>query len=43
LVFGVAGEFFRQVELTLSISDAERHYHVPLLVAPYACTTYRGS
>jgi 5-hydroxyisourate hydrolase len=43
LVFGVAGEFFRQVELTLSIADAERHYHVPLLVAPYACTTYRGS
>jgi 5-hydroxyisourate hydrolase len=43
LVFDVAGEFFRQVELTLSISDAERHYHVPLLVAPYACTTYRGS
>jgi 5-hydroxyisourate hydrolase len=43
LVFGVGGEFFRQVELTLSIADAKRHYHVPLLVAPYACTTYRGS
>jgi len=43
LVFGVGGEFFRQLELTLSIADAKRHYHVPLLVAPYACTTYRGS
>jgi 5-hydroxyisourate hydrolase len=43
LVFDVAGEFFSRVELTLSITDADRHYHVPLLVAPYACTTYRGS
>jgi len=43
LVFGVGGEFFRQVEVTLSIADTKRHYHVPLLVAPYACTTYRGS
>lgn len=43
LVFDVAGEFFRQVELTVSIGDADRHYHVPLLVAPYSCTTYRGS
>ena len=43
LVFDVGGEFFRRLELTLSIADAGRHYHVPLLVAPYACTTYRGS
>jgi 5-hydroxyisourate hydrolase len=43
LVFGLGGDFFRQVELTLAIADADRHYHVPLLVAPYACTTYRGS
>jgi 5-hydroxyisourate hydrolase len=43
LVFEVGGDFFRQIEVTLSIGDADRHYHVPLLVAPYACTTYRGS
>ena len=43
LVFALDGPFFRQVELTLSISEADRHYHVPMLVAPYACTTYRGS
>jgi 5-hydroxyisourate hydrolase len=43
LVFAVGGEFFRQLELTLSITDPDRHYHVPLLVAPYLCTTYRGS
>lgn len=43
LVFHVGGEFFRRVELTLAVDDPARHYHVPLLVAPYACTTYRGS
>jgi 5-hydroxyisourate hydrolase len=43
LLFDVDGEFFRRVELTLSITDPTRHYHVPLLVAPYSCTTYRGS
>jgi 5-hydroxyisourate hydrolase len=43
LVFGVGGEFFRGVELTLSIDDADRHYHVPLLISSYSCTTYRGS
>ena len=41
LVFHVEGEFFRQVELTITL--AEGHYHVPLLVSPYLCTTYRGS
>ena len=23
--------------------DEGRHYHVPLLIAPYACSTYRGT
>jgi 5-hydroxyisourate hydrolase len=35
--------FFRRVELEIEIDDAERHYHVPLLVSPYSCATYRGS
>jgi 5-hydroxyisourate hydrolase len=43
LVFHVDGEFFRQVELTLAIDDPGRHYHVPLLISTYSCTTYRGS
>jgi 5-hydroxyisourate hydrolase len=43
LVFEVGGEFFRRIELTLAITDPARHYHVPLLLAPYSCTTYRGS
>ena len=41
LVFHVEGEFFRQVELTITVAGG--HYHVPLLVSPYGCTTYRGS
>jgi 5-hydroxyisourate hydrolase len=41
LVFQVEGPFFQRVELTVELGDG--HYHVPLLVSPYACTTYRGS
>jgi 5-hydroxyisourate hydrolase len=42
LVFYLGG-FFDRVELTLSIADLTRHYHVPLLVSPFSCTTYLGS
>lgn len=35
--------FFRRVAVDLSIADAGRSYHVPLLLAPYSMTTYRGS
>jgi 5-hydroxyisourate hydrolase len=35
--------FFRRVELEIEIDDPDRHYHVPLLVAPYSCASYRGS
>jgi hydroxyisourate hydrolase len=41
LVFHPPSEFFARVELELRLGDG--HYHVPLLVAPYSCTTYRGS
>ncbi|MDQ3553992.1 MAG: hydroxyisourate hydrolase [Chloroflexota bacterium] len=37
------GEFFESVTLGIHIEDAARSYHVPLLLAPYAMTTYRGS
>ena len=46
LEFDVAHEdasFFTRISVDLRISDASRSYHVPLLLAPYAMTTYRGS
>jgi 5-hydroxyisourate hydrolase len=35
--------FFRRVSLDLRVTDAARSYHVPLLLAPFSVTTYRGS
>jgi 5-hydroxyisourate hydrolase len=35
--------FFRRVSVDLLIEDVSRSYHVPLLLAPYSMTTYRGS
>ena len=43
LVFHVERGFFEKVELTIAIADPYDHYHVPLLVSSYQCTTYRGS
>jgi 5-hydroxyisourate hydrolase len=43
LVFHPRSAFFARVELEILIDDPARHYHVPLLVSPYACTSYRGS
>ena len=34
---------FRRISLDLRIDDVARSYHVPLLLAPYSLTTYRGS
>ena len=31
------------VPVRFSIADRDAHYHVPLLVAPWSYTTYRGS
>jgi 5-hydroxyisourate hydrolase len=41
LVFHPPSPFFRRVELELELADG--HHHVPLLVAPYSCASYRGS
>jgi 5-hydroxyisourate hydrolase len=38
----VSSPFFRKIEIEVSVDDG-RDYHVPLLLAPYSCTTYRGS
>ena len=35
--------FFRRLSIDLRIEDVSRSYHVPLLLAPYSMTTYRGS
>ncbi len=46
LEFDVAhenGSFFTRIALDLQIDDAKRSYHVPLLLAPYSVTTYRGT
>jgi hydroxyisourate hydrolase len=38
-----ADRFFRRLSIDLRITDVARSYHVPLLLAPYSMTTYRGS
>jgi len=35
--------FIDIVPVRFGISDADGHYHVPLLVSPYGYSTYRGS
>jgi 5-hydroxyisourate hydrolase len=41
LVFYPPSPYFRRVELEVELGDG--HHHVPLLVSPYACASYRGS
>ncbi|SJM69537.1 hydroxyisourate hydrolase [Gulosibacter sp. 10] len=51
LVFAV-GEYFARLEqeafypsvtIDFTVADGEQHYHVPLLICPFAYSTYRGS
>jgi len=37
------GTFFTKSAVDLCLADTTRSYHVPLLLAPYSMTTYRGS
>jgi len=41
LVFHPPSPFFTRVELEVDLVAG--HYHVPLLVSPYGCASYRGS
>jgi 5-hydroxyisourate hydrolase len=41
--FRLEGPFFQEVSITFKVDDPSRSYHVPLLLAPYSLTTYRGS
>jgi 5-hydroxyisourate hydrolase len=49
LAFDVGGyaddpdAFFQSAAVALHISDADRSYHVPLLLSPFGMSTYRGS
>ncbi|WP_150308266.1 hydroxyisourate hydrolase [Planctomonas psychrotolerans] len=38
-----AASFFPEVVLVFRVSDAEQHYHVPVLLSPFGYSTYRGS
>ena len=40
---GRDASFFRRVTLDFVVADTSRHYHVPLLVTRFACSSYRGS
>jgi 5-hydroxyisourate hydrolase len=51
LVFG-SGEYFAaqgvetfypEVVVVFTVSDPRRHHHVPLLLSPFAYSTYKGS
>jgi 5-hydroxyisourate hydrolase len=35
--------FFPIVEIQFTVVDGNQHYHVPLLLSPFAFSTYRGS
>lgn len=41
LAFSPPSPFFRRVVLEVALEKG--HYHVPLLVSPFGCTSYRGS
>ena len=41
LVFWPPSPFFTRVELEVEL--VEGHYHIPLIVSPYGCASYRGS
>jgi 5-hydroxyisourate hydrolase len=43
--FAATGQraFYPEVVIAFTVDDPAEHYHVPLLLAPYAYSTYRGS
>ncbi len=47
LVFHVgewrAGGFYDEVPVRFRVADPAGHYHVPLILAPFGYSTYRGS
>ena len=45
LIFHTTGhsDFYPEVVITFAVADPREHYHVPLLLSPFAYSTYRGS
>jgi hydroxyisourate hydrolase len=48
LLFDLAGyrdddAFLQGIAVALRVTDARRSYHVPLILAPFGATVYRGS
>jgi 5-hydroxyisourate hydrolase len=43
--FAATGQtgFYPEVSVVFEVTDTGRHYHVPLLLSPFAFSTYRGS
>ncbi|MGH3455354.1 MAG: hydroxyisourate hydrolase [Nocardioidaceae bacterium] len=43
--FAATGQsgFYPEVVIAFTVDDPAEHYHVPLLLAPFAYSTYRGS
>jgi 5-hydroxyisourate hydrolase len=35
--------FYPEVVIAFEVTDEDTHYHVPLLLSPFAYSTYRGS
>jgi len=43
LIFETGGAFFETIAIRFQVTDSAGGYHVPLLLAPYGYSTYRGS
>jgi 5-hydroxyisourate hydrolase len=43
--FAATGQqgFYPEVTVTFAVTDPGQHHHVPLLLSPFAYSTYRGS
>jgi 5-hydroxyisourate hydrolase len=43
--FAASGQqgFYPEVAVTFAVTEPGRHHHVPLLLSPFAYSTYRGS
>ncbi|MEU6797816.1 hydroxyisourate hydrolase [Nonomuraea wenchangensis] len=39
----LAETFYPEVVIAFTVTDPAQHHHVPLLLSPYAYSTYRGS
>ena len=41
--FGDRPTFYPEVAIVFELAAASEHYHIPLLLSPFAYSTYRGS